>query len=735
MDPRQPAGYGRVVAIQDIAQAGRGESVFCLSFPSDEVSRLRHEATTGTVHAVADGRLFEFSRELGTMAMSFRLPVEVGEYDGATVRLTLSGVSRLRYLAVGLVTSTNQYLHTKVKHIEQDLPLTVSTSVGDLTHMVFGGGLAEPQGRVEAIKIMVSGEASSEGVAVLLHRLEAFRSRSPEVDGCAANFAKTRDSVLRYLRKTRPDHELAVTEYLTSSNVRLADEIVVPWPLGEQAPVTDSDNATLRYQWHALFLVADLVLSYAQAPSQRIALSVVQITESWLATNLDKYSADPRYAWYDHGTAVRTIVLCAVYLVLGPENLDPRWRRRLETALVRHGDLLADYTFYAANQNSLFHNHAWFQDIALAVTARTVDAPYPQVERWRTTALDRFRAQVDKLVMDEGDVGAVFVENSIGYHGAAGGLIDLGADLLDDETLSPWLRGVAAGMRKWDRVFRYPDGQAAAQGDTYRTSAERSSVAAVRSVRPGLRTALASGYVLVDGSHCDKPWRLNFTATNLSSTHKHEDHLNITFWFDGVEWLFDPSFLSHDYTAPVPAFLRSAVAHSVPSIPALQYSLATGAARLDVVDRDDQIAIVRGEHGAYRGMRVRRQITAHLRQLRLEGTDVVERTGTHEDDVSSIYHAVWTLHLLPGVTAVTVQGGVVLSHPRSAAALYVELPPDTAVEVARGWHDDVTRAAVAGLGFQQLEDSLALRCRIPLEREFRWVLRAADASVTPGAGS
>src|SRR5690606_9484634 len=174
--------------------------------------------------------------------------------------------------------------------------------------------------------------------------------------------------------------------------------------------------------------------------------------------------------------------------------------------------------------------------------------------------------------------------------------------------------------------LRYPDGRAPAQGDTFRLP-PRTGKDVRRGepwANPSCTVLPKAGYAVVKGNHDGKPWMLCLFNTSLSKTHKHEDNLSITLWFDGVEWLIDPSFYSHEYESELPSSLRSAGAHSSPFVEGLSYrSNSDWSARLSSYKGGEGF-VIKASHSLYEGVEVFRKIEGDLYSLNLTFEDKFE---------------------------------------------------------------------------------------------------------------
>ena len=149
-------------------------------------------------------------------------------------------------------------------------------------------------------------------------------------------------------------------------------------------------------------------------------------------------------------------------------------------------------------------------------------------------------------------------------------------------------------------------------------------------------------------------------TTSLCRTHKHEDNLSITLFFDGIEWLIDPSFYSHEYKNKISAYLRSAIAHNTVAIPSDSYSIDPGLASINGSSAQDRFELV-GLHNAYSNHKVLRRIVGQLSKLAIEGFDCVE-TLPGKDNLQKSY---LVFHLGEGVTVKMHGDDVVLFHDDS----------------------------------------------------------------------
>src|SRR5690606_22432928 len=204
----------------------------------------------------------------------------------------------------------------------------------------------------------------------------------------------------------------------------------------------------------------------------------------------------------------------------------------------------------------------------------------------------------------------------------------------------------------------FPDGRTLAQGDTYRSANSDAPPRPGRTpyTRPEARVLENAGYAVAKANHGDRPFMLTMLCTSASITHKLEDDLSLALFFDGVEWIADPSFYSHEYTTELPAYLRSAEAHSVVFLEGRSFSIEPGTCSLRSIPTSEGFCF-EGETRAYTGIQLRRKIRGSLSHLGLSVSEHITSTERCE--------AVLNIQCGDGVIVDTARDGIELSHPHS----------------------------------------------------------------------
>lgn len=640
------------------------------------------------------------------------LPEPVADANGVSAALRLDGWKTISYLAVGH-SAAGGFAHVKCRHPLQGTRTPVTFSHTDLIYAIQNPTGGAPAGDVSDVRVYLKAEAEESGGTITVFWAAAWRAETGPVAALEeADASQGVLTVLRdYLRARNDRLQEHAREYLSTGRYPVTGDVVLEWPVDQALPTGLEEDATYRYIWHSLYPAAHLALYGLDTGDTRAYQAALSQVTSWLERSYYGVDPDPRYAWYDHGTAERLIALLVIAHTVPRDLIEPRLARRLGAALLSHAQLLESEAFYAANQRTRFHNHAWFQDLALLAASALLSTP--AAPRWADFATSRLRRQVGELVCWDSDY-AVFVENSIGYHQGIESLVRVVSSVLEAATDDTSLHEVLDGLGRWSAVFRYADGRAPSQGDTFRIP--NGPRRFIRDVEPAALILPSAGYGLAHGSVDGRPFTITLLATSLSETHKHADNLALAVYYDAVEWLIDPSFYSHAYAEPIPAYLRGPWAHNALVVEGADYSIAAGSSELRAgpEHRADHFHAV-GHHTALGGYRVERSVVTPLDALRL---DVIDRIGFAGDATPSV-RACIVFHLGEGVAAEVAGTRAILRHPESNEQLELTLP--RAPRVVSGWHGAENNSSVAGTSFQRHlpTDSLLLDVTVPSSTPWR----------------
>jgi len=490
---------------------------------------------------------------------------------------------------------------------------------------------------------------------------------------------------------------------------------VVPWPLTDRVPATLHESVSYQYSWHAWHPVMAMLCEYRASLDDIYLNSAQDFANEWLYSSYFNVDANGKYCWYDHGVAERLIAMVMLYEIVSQKTCAPRFLARLRGAIYRHAQLISSEVFYAYTQEYRYHNHAWFQDLSLVATACALPW-FPCANNWVRIAVARLEDQLNHLVVVEGDLH-VFIENSISYHDGVITVLELFSTLTSScGASSALLENTLRGMKKFSSFMKYPDGRQASFGDTHRApNMKDRSVENIQgendvSHEEGLTVFEKAGYGVIKGIHLDVPYSIIAISSSLSKTHKQEDNASFSLFFDGVEWLIDPGYYSHDYENSIPAYLRSALAHNTIAIPGLPYSVLPHQSSIAGQQDENGSSKVNIVHGCYPGVQIDRSIESNGRALDIR---IHDRILVGESVPDLLAH--FMFHCGEGVVATACEGGVLLAHELSKSKLFIRSMLDNPI-ISRGVlsPDPVSVRGVVSHEFMDFADISVVEYQVPL---------------------
>lgn len=688
-------------------------------------SRSAKVAGNGKSALCDDHVASQFSGTLGSFELRILLGEPVVQGNGVSVCYRLSGWKEINYLAIGY-TAGKVFRHVKIANSRQDCWEDLSFSIDDL---IYGfqnkWALVEPCQQIQDLRLYVKGTPGEEGAHIgckwgaVWKELPYSEKDFPfppqrGESGSPSSKYEVVDAIVRYIKDCNLSLEKHAREFLDRGSLPLNGYKSLPWRIEQPFPDGLEDVGTYRYLWHSMRLACTLIVYGKENSDLGAIFAARDYISDWLDKSYFRPDPDIKYTWYDHGTAERLVAFLLMHEVGREYSFDFRFMSRLRHAILKHGTLLESEAFYAAHQPTRYHNHAWFQDVAL-IAAGQIMQNYPCATRWLNQGVTRLTDQLENLlVSDQGY--AIFVENSIGYHHGIQNLTKFAGNLISVSGRDSVIPQVAQELSLWSCFLRYPDNRSPTNGDTF--ALPKVAEEPVRRGTPySVPTCLVldkAGYAVVKGNQDSLPFMLCMFATSICSTHKHEDNLSITLFFDGVEWLSDPSFHSHEYHREEPAFLRSAAAHNCLCLEGIEYDISPGLAFLAGGGVDDGFSI-QGRHFSYKDTEVRRSVEGRLDSLEFSVRDRVIPLG--ERTAKLVFS-------LGGGVAATVQGGVIsLRHKASRYSLKIDI---LSAGAGAGAGIEVL-PSIAGIGFMQCSEVERVCIDIPAKTgEIVWGLRAVD---------
>lgn len=653
-----------------------------------------------------------------THTLQYRLP-EPSKSLGVNTHIRLRGWENVRYVAVGYMEGKN-FRHIKAPNIRIGGWVDFGFTHKDLIWQIQNGSSFDESCAFDNIRLFVKGTPSADGATLEISGMDFFSFYNCAIEKNEQSIsAPLLGSVYDFLKNNFRNYHSDAEVLLTSSTCPMPGGARLNWPLDSSKPCGLEAVSTYRFAWHAQHPVISLLL-YAHGNHHAGAILMCRtLVEEWLRVSYDVPDSDVKFTWYDHGTAERLLAFVLLWAVGQTWGGDERFQARLGNAIVQHARLLASEAFYAYHQPLRYHNHAWFQDAALLTTALA----FPGLQescRWRDVAISRFEDQLEHLIVRDGRF-AIFVENSIGYHHGVQKLALWMGRLVGLSGVASDVPEISKQLVMWSDFFRYPDGRTPAQGDTFRKSPQLQlpTVPSKPWEQPECLVLPKAGYFVVKGNHLGRPFLLSMLATCLNKTHKHEDNLALTLWFDEVEWLIDPSFYSHDHNDPVSSYLRSARAHNAPFIEGLKYSKELGVATISL-ERGGPSYVCKGSHQAYADFIVSRVLAGSTECMDLTCVDDISGLQASKADNGTL-----SFHFGEGVTLAEISGGYQLSHPGSNSMLAL-LVDNKRARILTGQQEGQEFKSVAGHGFLQYVDTVSLEVDFMIGEPLKWRLIAMD---------
>ncbi|MEG6617380.1 DUF6270 domain-containing protein [Peptococcaceae bacterium 1198_IL3148] len=679
-----------------------------------------------------------FSGEGSTYQLKINFPSPLELANGLSVDFRLSGWVDISYLAIGH-TAGKTFRHVKIPNPLQEDWVTFSVGWNDLIFGLQNDWEVSAPSVISDLRLYVKGRPNHQGASIdarwaaaWLEKIEGlarktyfcglYKESSTDHSKMATKERRNKLflAIQKYFKRCNPNIKQHVERFFASGDFPLTGDASLYWSIDQPLPEKFEEVGTYRYLWHAMQPAISLMVYARETKTMASIFAARDFISDWLERSFFNPDPDRKFAWYDHGTAERLLALLFLY-ELGRENsFDYRFMSRIRLAIFRHGQLLESEAFYAFYQSTRYHNHAWFQDMALIATAIAMD-DFPCAKRWLECGMFRLTDQLNKLIVRDNGF-AIFVENSIGYHHGIQRLVEFAGELVQISGRPSSIPTIANELNAWSDYLRYPDKRSPSQGDTFRLPNVTGKKVRRGRVyqQPHCLILPKAGYAVVKGNHEQVPFMLCMFATSLSKTHKHEDNLSITLFFDGIEWLIDPSFYSHEYKSDIPAYLRSALAHNNIAIPGNSYSIEPELAYIKGSSDQESFELF-GEHNAYSNYKVSRRITGQVSMLNIKGFDCVENLSNDNEQGAYL-----VFHLGEGVKAKVDEDAVILLHADSCYQLRLECSISKP-EVYSGWDKEADFKSVAGAGFMQINDTYTVGYQIEIGHSCQWELKVVKS--------
>lgn len=639
--------------------------------------------------------------------------------NGVGARMRLRGWKHIDYIGIGY--TLDGYQHVKAANPISDHWFDFLVGHNDLA-WGWGNKWEHPDPReITDIRLYIKGQPKESAFLDVTDMFAWMESETPwEVFAASARPVppRTMHAVRAYQKKAFRTYETQARQFMETGTCPLNGNINLDWPVSAPQPSALMEAGTYQFAFHAHHPTTMLMLFAHDSGELAPVFAARDQINLWLESSFFKLDPNLKYTWYNHGTAERCMAMVQVYAAGQELGFDIRFMTRLRLAIFRHAQLLASEAFYVSHQPLRYHNHAWFQDMALL----SVCVAFPKwriSEYWCDLAIFRLEDQFEKLIIHDSDY-AVSIENSINYHDVIQRIVECAGDLVTLSGRETTIPAVSRALSNFSKFFCYPNTlKTISQGDTFRVpNPDKKSDLKVEIPysAPEVTVLSKAGYGIVKDNHDDTPFMLVMLATSLSRTHKHEDNLSFTLYFDGLEWLIDPSFHSHEYVQPIPAYLKSSPAHNALCLPDRSYTIDPFHAGIEGGLEGDEYRL-EGWHDAYEGAYVTRNVTGHVGVLDLRIGDVA-KLQDGEDAVGKIM-----LHCGEGVHAEVSGNTVTLSHPLSEYRLVCEMPDDR-IAVKRGVKTGDEIRGITGHTFMKTAEIDTVETTVDLDGEKVWRIRA-----------
>lgn len=658
--------------------------------------------------------------------------------NGLSALVKLDSWASIRYVAVGYTLRDNTFRHIKIPNIGLDRWVDLGFSHEDL---IFGIQHKWPKVERDSIKdvrVYIKGTPYQGGASLYVKSCEVWneeeRNFSLDIDSKERGFCELigkrdksadalfsnqkkglKDTVYAYWGRCFPDASHQAEKFILEGSVPLQNNVAVHWPVFQNKPQELNNSVSHRFSWHALTPIVFLLIKWRDERKISALALARELSNDWINESFITPDEDQKYAWYDHGVAERCLTLLLLWIEGVENEFDKRYLLKLLYVIHKHAQLLENEAFYSSHQRTRYHNHAWFQDIVL-IAVSTALPEIKAADYWYERALSRLSEQCDKLIVREKGF-AVFSENSIGYHHGIERLVKFVGELVSLKYNNNSILDILSELNRFSDHFRYPDGRVPSQGDTFRRPNKKvpSSSGENKEYREGVLILNEAGYGIAKGYHDSLSYVFIFYATSKSSTHKHQDNLSFTLYYDGVEWLIDPSMYSHEYDSPIPEYLRSARAHNNYYLSGCKYSLEPGLAELEG-GQDNKRYYISGKHNAYENYEVTRYVDGRLDELDLRVNDCAVRRSGRESYLSFL-----VFHCGEGVKASVVSGGVLLSHEGSRKMLKIEVDSGE-LSLNKGWNEQTEFSGIAGKGFMETSETILITYKLGEAKNVQWRL-------------
>ncbi len=355
-----------------------------------------------------------------------------------------------------------------------------------------------------------------------------------------------------------------------------------------------------EFQYHSLRFTWDLFEAWRQTGDTEFRDRGLFLIRDWVRDN-PRGAGRSEFAWNDHSTAWRTVVLACAAVVRPSSD-------RIRVALTTHGTTLADPAFYVDHGN-----HALNQSRGLLAAGCVLERG-----DWERLATRR----LSTLLAESVDADGVTNEQAVFYQ-----LYNLEAYRAASDRLEACGIETPREFRRLDRMTQMlthatlPDGTYATLGDTAHgrasaipgTSAEYAATGGLHGPKPARRFASfdagfafgRTGWGETRPFEDEAMWTARFGPGRRF--HGHQDHGSVTLYGYGRRLVDDPGFFTGNANR-WRAFALGRSSHNVITVDGVPYDASATArlVRVATAETHDDVTI---RDPGYPGVELRRRVT------------------------------------------------------------------------------------------------------------------------------
>ncbi|RND01865.1 hypothetical protein EC501_01230 [Lysinibacillus halotolerans] len=313
-----------------------------------------------------------------------------------------------------------------------------------------------------------------------------------------------------------------------------------------------TNPGTYQLYLQALNCISILLNAYEKSNDLKYLIKAQEIIESWI--KYEETNPENTMVWYDHPTAYRAHNL-VYFLILAKRHLNINIEKYV-SLIERHATFLYKDDHYRKN------NHGIMMDRALILLGNSIS--HPEASRWIEKGIWRLKDTFYSSYSYNG----VHLENSPEYHTIVYNLYKSTESFLNKNNLSLG-EDVLNILSKSEKYFAYlakPDLSLPQIGDTGKAKAK------IEKRFDSFHDQVAGISVLQSENKKDpklSTW-ISFVSGYGTVTHKHNDDLSITLFYNGKDIFMDTGKYGYG-NSPIRGYVLSPEAHTTVHLKGKKY--------------------------------------------------------------------------------------------------------------------------------------------------------------------